>query len=448
MELGVAFISPDGALSFQAHGTPEVGLLLSTRNGQQVGQPLVHSAAVTAAAIDPGSTVLGTAVAGRSAHVKVWDLRRGEPRAALELDSDPTSHGAETIHALTFAGDDRLVIITQGRAERFEARTLQGRAVLAELFSGNQEDVEAARIGPQGRLALVERRSGEVRARNGSVLEPGLPGDERRAVWDLRSGRRLGTYPADVVCFGRDDDTLLVHEADSLRVWSIAKQQYRGSLLPVGRGAGVIAASRDGARLAVSVSGKGGDSLHMWDLTRGVELGPPLVHGRTITALAFSPDGRFLASASDDKTVRIIDAETGRATDTVMPHPQPVKTMTFSADAGLLATLSADERIRIWDARLAIEVVPSLDGGYASSATLAFNPSATLLAFAGGLENRLRVWDLRPAMTEPPDQIVSWARLVTGQRLAEHGAVVLLSAREWRELHNATGRTVRHVSAK
>jgi len=46
--------------------------------------------------------------------------------------------------------------------------------------------------------------------------------------------------------------------------------------------------------------------LHLWDLA-GAKLAELRDHGDWIYCLAFSPDGRFLASGSDDLSVRLYE---------------------------------------------------------------------------------------------------------------------------------------------
>uniref|UniRef100_UPI0030D7EAD5 hypothetical protein n=1 Tax=Nostoc sp. 106C TaxID=1932667 RepID=UPI0030D7EAD5 len=68
-----------------------------------------------------------------------------------------------------------------------------------------------------------------------------------------------------------------------------------------------------------------------------------------VNSVVFSNDGQKLASASDDKTIKIWDITTGKAITTLSGHSSAVKSVAFSNDGQKLASGSADKTIKIWD---------------------------------------------------------------------------------------------------
>jgi WD40 repeat protein len=67
--------------------------------------------------------------------------------------------------------------------------------------------------------------------------------------------------------------------------------------------------------------------------------------------VAWSPDGTKLASGSEDKTVKIWNAKTGKC-DSTLNVDSGVNAVAWSPDAKVLASGSDDKTVRIWGASL------------------------------------------------------------------------------------------------
>src|SRR5258708_14386907 len=91
-----------------------------------------------------------------------------------------------------------------------------------------------------------------------------------------------------------------------------------------------------------------------------------------MTFVAFSPDGRFLASASWDKTIKLWDPHTGEHLRTLEGHSSEVTFVTFSPDGGPLASASWDKTIKLWDPFTG-EHLRTLEGHSSEVTSMAFS---------------------------------------------------------------------------
>ncbi|MEH2117304.1 hypothetical protein [Nostoc sp.] len=64
--------------------------------------------------------------------------------------------------------------------------------------------------------------------------------------------------------------------------------------------------------------------------------------------MAFSPNGEYIASGSDDKTVKVWQLNTGELIHTFNGHSAEVYAIAFSADGKTLVSGGKDKTIKIW----------------------------------------------------------------------------------------------------
>lgn len=73
------------------------------------------------------------------------------------------------------------------------------------------------------------------------------------------------------------------------------------------------------------------------------------VHSDTVLCLRFSPDDRILATASADKTIRLLEVQSKKVIGSLDGHTHHVLSIAWKQDGRLLASGSADGTIKTWD---------------------------------------------------------------------------------------------------
>src|SRR5262249_9961238 len=116
-------------------------------------------------------------------------------------------------------------------------------------------------------------------------------------------------------------------------------------------------------------------------------------HGGKVHAIAFCPGGGVLASASQDRVVRLWDAATGKQLHRFRGHQNPALAVAAAPDGRLLASAAARENaVRMWDVASGEELRQlRAEPGWIRS--LAFAPDGRTLA-AIGAEDTLHLWDV------------------------------------------------------
>ncbi|NDJ16399.1 NB-ARC domain-containing protein [Myxacorys almedinensis] len=243
-------------------------------------------------------------------------------------------------------------------------------------------------------------------ARDGKTLVTGCD-DHRLRVWNYYTGECLRVLkghqswisaiaicPATQVLASASED-------QSVRLWEGHSHRCIKTFRGHSNGVWGIALSPDTRQLA---SGHQDGQIRLWslqhlpawDASESKEPQSPQKilrgHESWVWSVAFSPHRDLLASGSEDRTVRLWHAQTGKLLSTLYGHSDAVLSVVFSQDKQTLISGSLDGTLRIWDIPTT-QCRQILEGHRSGVWAIALSPDGQTLA-SGSQDTTIRLWEL------------------------------------------------------
>lgn len=401
-----------------------------------------HPARVNALAYRPDGAALASAAADGT--VKVWDLGNGRELVTYRGHADDPASKAEKadvvkVGGVAFAPDGKTVASVGGGALHLWDAATGKAAKVIPVVAKDDRPLKSVAFAPDGKAVAVGGDDGVLR-----VYDPATGNETFKAGGRNARIERVAFSP----------NGKLVGVADSL---GKAGVYAPGLANPMPMSADMIdkggvclgvAFSADGAavfscgsdnKARLTVGPKADGTVDKTTLTTVREY---LGHSDVVTDLALTGDGKTLVTGSEDKTVRVWEAGTGKQLRLFQGHMAGVTAVAVRADGRQAASAAEDGSIRLWDLSPADDH-RALAGAGGPVWAVAVSPDGKTAA-AAGADKVIRLYD--PETGTPAGERKGHTAAVTTLAYLPDGTLASAGGDRVVKLWDRAGKVVRELA--
>jgi WD40 repeat protein len=150
-------------------------------------------------------------------------------------------------------------------------------------------------------------------------------------------------------------------------------------------------------------------------------------HTHQVNAVAFSPDGKLLASAGEDKTIRLWDLASEDHAKNRIPHRTAFQCLAFAPDGKTLAAGDAEGRVTVWEVRTGEKRSEFIADTRTRISLIGYAPDGRTLAVVPYDSYVTHLWDVEPKKKEPRVSLKGHDGWVAAVAFSPDGATVATS---------------------